>query len=498
MSAPFLDVKRLTKTYGGFAALDAVDFSINAGEVVCLAGSNGSGKSTLIKCISGVEPFDAGDVAFQGRLFPALTPNLAMEQGVQVIYQDLSLFPDLPVWENVCFQRIGGERRGWLVRRREGRVFAARQLERLGVRVDLNRKVEHLSMGQRQSVAIARALAQNARLLIMDEPTTALPAREVDMLLDIVKNLRSQGIAIIFVSHKLDELFAIADRITIIRDGLKVGDYNPADLDKDRLGFLMVGKSLDVSRVDADRTFAGVPALELEKLTKAPYFRDIDLRIHPGEVVGLTGLIGSGRTELALSLFGLNPPDAGVVRRGGKAVSIRSPREAIDAGVGLVSEDRQSQGLFLSHPIATNVTAAILKRLAGPMGLVSLAREMREGKKWCDDLKVRTGDITNPARSLSGGNQQKVVLAKWLATGPEVLILDSPTVGIDVGSKADIYEMIKRVTADGKAVLMISDEAEELERCCHRVLVMKEGRIDKEFAGSGMSQSMILSAVRGN
>ncbi len=496
MSTKLVEIQNLTKTYGGFAALDSVDFSVDVGEVVCLAGTNGSGKSTLIKCLCGVEPFDRGTVTINGNSYVSLSPIQAMEEGLQVIYQDLSLFPDLPVWENVCFQRIGGEKKSWFVHARDGKKNAADQLSRLGVSIDVERRVEHLSMGERQSVAIARALAQNAKLLIMDEPTTALPSREVDMLLGIVKNLRSQGISIIFVSHKLDELFAIADKISIIRDGLKVGDYNPADLDKEKLGFLMLGKTLDVNPVDHSRTFSGTPALQLEKYTKTPYFFDIDLILHPGEVVGLTGLIGSGRTELALSLFGLNPPESGTVKRNGKAVVVTNPRDAIAAGIGLVSEDRQSQGLFMSHSITSNVTASILDRLTGPSGLLSPSRDYATGEEWCEKLHVRTSWVGNPAQSLSGGNQQKVVLAKWLATMPDILILDSPTVGIDIGSKADIYDLIKEIAAAGKAVLLISDEPEELELCCNRVLVMQNGRIAKQLEGAGTERSQIMQAVK--
>ncbi len=491
--ANFLELTNISKQFGGVRALSEVNLELAVGEVHCLAGENGSGKSTLIKIISGVQqPDPGGRIAVGGRVHPNLTPAASTRLGIQVIYQDLSLFPDLPVAENIAFaQHLGGLHGvDW---RRIG-ASAAAVMRRIGITLDPQAKVAELAIAQRQLVAICRALAAEARLVIMDEPTASLTRHEVDALLRLTRELTQAGITIVFVSHRLDEVLEIADRVTVLRDGRKLGTYPAAEMTGRRLGALMTGGDFDYTpSVPSHAGAASV--LAVRGLSRPGDFADIGFDLRAGEILGLIGLLGSGRTELALALFGMRPAERGEILLRGKPVAIRSNRDAIGHGIAYVPEDRLTLGLVLEQPVSSNIVLSILQRLAGPLGLVRAARRGGEVAGWIARLGIKVSNPENPVRTLSGGNQQRVVLAKWLATGPQVLILDSPTVGVDVSAKDGIYAIVKELAARGMAVLMISDEIPEVLYHSHRILVMHAGRITGEFRPDQVSESALREAI---
>ena len=469
-----LKIERISKAFPGVQALKNVSMEVCSGEIHCLVGENGSGKSTLIRIISGADSPDDGLIMVNGNAYRSLTVPQAMREGIQVIYQDLSLFPDLTVGENVMFNWLI-EKSSWIVNRREYLRRAEEELERLGVQIPLHERVSNLSMSQRQIVAIARALVLDARLLVFDEPTAALTKKEIDTLLRTIMELKQRGIASIFVSHKLDEIFRIADTITVLRDGVKIGDFRPDELDEKRLSFYMTGREVKYEMFTPGET-RGKCLLELRNLSREPHFSDVSFCVHEGEIVGMIGPLGAGRTELALALFGLNRPHRGEVIYQGKSVSIESPVQAREMGIVLLPEDRHTQGLFLTKPIGDNLISSILERLRRVLAIDRL-RAQAESQELFDELRIKAPSLETVVEALSGGNQQRVVLGKWLATNPRLFILDSPTVGIDVGSKAEIYEIIQGLAKKGIAVLLISDEVSEIYHNCNRVIVMREGKV---------------------
>lgn len=488
-----IEMTGISKHFGGVAALGEVDLTIAAGEVHCLAGENGSGKSTLIKIISGVQPPDAGGmIRIGGQEYTRLTPSDSTRIGIQVIYQDLSLFPDLTVAENVAFAQHLRGLSG--VNRRRIRATAEAVIARIGVSLDLDAKVGDLSIAQRQLVAICRALAAEARLVIMDEPTASLTRTEVDALLDITRELKRRGIAVVFVSHRLDEVLEIAERVTVLRDGRKLGTWDAQEMTPRRLSALMTGHEFDYTISTPDLSAAPI-VLSVRHLSRRGDFEDISLDLRQGEILGIIGLLGSGRTELALSLFGMRPAERGEIRLNGMPATLRSNRAAIDQGIAYVSEDRLSLGLVLEQPISSNIVLSILDKLAGALGLLRMARRRAAVADWIAQLGIKVSDPENPVRTLSGGNQQRVVLAKWLATRPRVLILDSPTVGVDVNAKDGIYAIVKRLAASGMAVIMISDEIPEVLYHAHRILVMHGGRLRGEFQPAHISESELREAI---
>jgi simple sugar transport system ATP-binding protein len=491
MGDAFLQVEGARKHYGGVCALDGVDFSMYLGRVQCLAGGNGSGKSTLIKIIAGVEQPDAGTtLRVEGRVRRHWTASASVREGIEVIYQDLSLFPNLAVGENIALGGWVREGRIWMSGR-QARSVAVEALGRIGVEMDVSARVGELSVAEQQLVAVARALTAQPRFLIMDEPTTALTRREIDALFGVVRGLVGQGIGVLFVSHKLDEVLEIASRVTVLRDGRKVGDYAAGDLDAERLERLIAGEMLE--RWERHGNGQGGPTvLKVRGLSRRGQFEGIDLEVRQGEVVGLTGLLGAGRTELAMSLFGLNPPDSGEVRIAGDRVRIGSVREAMELGIGYVPEDRAVQGLILDHAIGWNLTLPRLRKWVGRNGWLCGRREQESVEAELRAFGIRTGGQGLAARTLSGGNQQRLVLGKWLATKPRLLLLDSPTVGVDVGAKRDLHRMIRVHAAGGMGILLITDELSEVLAVTDRFYVMKEGRM----AGEYVSATTSLGTVR--
>ena len=489
----FIEMTGISKHFGGVTALADVGLTIDAAEVHCLAGENGSGKSTLIKILCGVQPPDPGGVIMiDGAEYPHLTPSESTRIGIQVIYQDLSLFPDLTVAENIAFAQHLNGLRG--VNRRRILMTAQAVIARTGVALNPSAQVGDLSIAQRQLVAICRALTAEARLVIMDEPTASLTRTEVDTLLEITRELKRRGIAVLFVSHRSDEVLEIAERVTVLRDGRKLGTWDAQEMTPRRLGALMTGHEFDYKVAVPNLSQAPV-VLSVRNLSRTGDFENISLDLRQGEILGVIGLLGSGRTELALSLFGMRPPDQGEIRLNGVPIRLRSNRAAIDQGIAYVSEDRLSLGLVLEQPIASNIVLSILKKLTGSFGLLRIKRKRSAVSHWIEQLGVKVSDSENPVRTLSGGNQQRVVLAKWLATQPRVLILDSPTVGVDINAKDGIYAIIRRLAASGMAVMMISDEIPEVLYHSHRVLVMQAGRLKGEFQPALISETALREAI---
>jgi len=489
----FLELRRISKRFGGVQALADVDLAVATGEVHCLIGENGSGKSTMIKIIAGVTaPDPGGEIVIAGRREPHLTAVRSTELGIQVIYQDLSLFPNLTVAENIgVFHHLG---RPHAVSWRRIRQTAAAAMARLKIELDPGAPVGELPVASRQLVAICRAMAARARLLIMDEPTASLTRREVDTLLALTLELKRQGVTVMFVSHKLKEIMAIAERVSVLRDGHMLGTHAAAEMDDRRLAVLMTGKEFSYSPPSAD--FKAAPAvLEVRNLSRGGEYADVGFALHRGEILGITGRLGAGRTELALSLFGMTRPDSGEILLHGKPVRFASNRDAIAHGIAYVPEDRLTQGLVVAQPIAVNIVLTVLDTLRRALGLIPSRVRAAVAEHWIRGLAIKVPSAEHAVRTLSGGNQQRVVLAKWLATRPEVLILDTPTAGIDINGKHGIYEIVARLAGEGMAVIIISDEASEVFFHCHRVLVMREGRMVGGFVPHLAREADIEEAV---
>jgi simple sugar transport system ATP-binding protein len=489
----FIEMLGISKRFGGVRALSNVDFTIRPAEIHCLAGENGCGKSTLIKILAGVYAPDDGKIILDQQAHSHLSPAASQRAGIQIIYQDLSLFPNLSVAENIAF-RHHVETPVRLVRWREIVRQAREVMSRLGVDLPLEEVVGRLPIATRQLVAICRALAAEARLVVMDEPTASLTHHEIDALLETVHGLKTHGIATVFVSHKLEEVMRIAERVTVLRDGNKVGTYPAREINRYRLTELMTGQKFESS---LQSTFSSkvAPILEIHGLTRRGHYEEVDLSLRPGEILGITGRLGSGRTELALSLFGMNPPDAGEIRISGKPVLLRTNRAAIRHGIGYVSEDRLSLGLVMPQSIADNIVVSVLRKLTGALGLIDSGRRRKTVSRWIDELHVKTRAPDRPVQELSGGNQQRVVLAKWLATDPRILILDSPTVGVDVGAKVGIYQIVDALAARGIAIIFITDEVEEVLHQTHRILVMLSGRITATFDPAKVTEQELREAI---
>ncbi|MEO6394340.1 MAG: sugar ABC transporter ATP-binding protein [Devosia sp.] len=494
-AAPLLELHHISKHFGGTTALDDVSWEVAEGEVHCLIGENGCGKSTLIKIVSGVyDPEPGGSIAFSGNAHSALSPHSAKALGIEVIFQDLSLFPNLSVAENIA----AGYASGFAfapVDRKAMRQRALAAMERAGAQLPLDAPVGTLSISQRQLVAICRGLASSARLLFMDEPTASLTRHEVETLFASVRRLKTQGVSIVFVSHRLEEILEIADRVTVIRDGRKVATLPAREADTDRLSELMTGEAITDELLPPPPASEGPPVIEISGLGRPGEFENVSFAVRKGEVLGITGLLGAGRTELALTLFGMRRPRTGSIRIAGEAVTLRSNADALMHGIAYVSEDRLALGLNLTQSIADNVAITMLSRLRNAWGQVPARARQSLAEIWVERLGVKTQSVRNPVLTLSGGNQQRVSIAKWLATSPRLLILDSPTVGVDVRNKKAIYSIIRALSAEGVAVILISDEVPEVYLNAHRVLHMRGGRVAGEYVPATSSRHAIAEAV---
>jgi len=484
----------ISKRYTGVQALDSVDFEIERGEIHCLVGENGSGKSTLIKIISGVErPDEGARIEMDGQIQHHLQSIDSIRKGIEVIYQDLSLFSNLAVAENIALaQTIAAESR--FINWRTVRRIAESAMQRIEVRIPLDELVSDLSVADQQLVAICRALTSDVRLLILDEPTTALTRKEIEALFRVITDLQSKGIATMFVSHKLDEVLQIAQRVTVLRDGKKIGVFPCSELNSEKLTFLMTGKKLAYSQFEYSPR-AEQPLLEVAGLSKGGNFKDINFTLLPGEIIGITGLLGSGRTELAQCLFGMMQPDSGEIRIRGEAVSIRSVQEAIDLGIGYVPENRLVQGLVMEQSVGRNIVITIIEKILGALRLIDQKKKQESIGHWIEELSIRIPSVESPVQTLSGGNQQRVVVAKWIATEPKILILDGPTVGIDVAAKSAIHEIIRKLAREGMGIIVISDEVAEVFHNCNRILVMHKGRLVDAFQAAETSEEEVQSCV---
>ncbi|MDR2467632.1 MAG: sugar ABC transporter ATP-binding protein [Spirochaetaceae bacterium] len=486
----------IKKSFGGVEALKGVDLEVGRGEIHCLAGENGCGKSTLIKVISGFHPADSGTIELDGKQFTRLTTAEAIERGVQVIYQDFSLFPNLTVMENLAItMELSNKRK--LINWTRMRSIAQEAMSKIGFKADLTERVENLSIAQKQLIAVCRALLYNAKLIIMDEPTTALTKKEVRALFTVIKNLQADGIATLFVSHKLDEVFEIATRWTIFRNGNNVATGNTSELDDKKFAFYMTGRNFDEEAPPPQPDRSKV-VVEFDRLSRGGSYQDISLNVYSGEILGITGLLGSGRTELMQTLFGLTRPDSGGIKINGAKARIRSIKDAIALGIGYVPSDRLTEGLFLPQSIGRNMIVSSLQRFAGQCAMLDMKAMNSEIARWTKELGVNTSDTEREVKTLSGGNQQKVVLARWIANNLNVLILDGPTVGVDIGSKYDIHALLRALSAQGLSVIVISDDLRELLACCGRIIVMRDGRIERELQSSATTEAELGEIAAGN
>jgi simple sugar transport system ATP-binding protein len=489
-----LAARHIAKRFGGVQALDDVTLEVRAGDVHCLAGENGCGKSTLIKVISGAETPDSGELEFDGQTRDHTTPVEAIRAGIQVIYQDFSLFPNLTVGENIALtSQIAHGRK--LVNPARLRSRAAEVVAGLGVDLDVDAHVEDLTVADRQLTAICRALAEEARVIFMDEPTTALTQREVRALFRVVQTLRDRGVAMVFVSHKLDEVLEISQHVTVMRNGRVVANGPVEDFDRVSLGRAMTGRDVRDDRDVTPFDETAQPVLRVQELGRDGAFDDVTFDVAPGEVLGITGLLGSGRSEIAEALFGVRPAERGRIEVDGKPVHVRAVRDAVAAGIGYVPSDRLTQGLFLDQSIADNVVAGSLDLHRARFGLLDRPRLRTTIDGFFAALRIKAASVEAPIRSLSGGNQQRVVLAKWLARGPRLLILNSPTVGVDVGSKEEILDILRREARDGKGIIVISDDVPELVSVCHRVIVVRRGRVHDVLTGDRLTERTIVEGL---
>lgn len=487
---PVLAARCLSKAFPGVQALDGVSLDVRAGEVHALAGANGAGKSTLMRILSGAESPDSGEILMHGKPVRFRNPHDALRAGVAMMHQELQPFPAMTVAENIAMGRepVRGAL-GWLDRaamRRQAREL----LTRLGVDIDPDRVMGTLGAGEMQTVEIAKALAWDSRVLIMDEPTSALSAREVEALFRIIGELTGRGAAIIYISHKLEEVFRMARRITVLRDGRVAASRDAAELNREKLIELMAGREV-AERGEVIPPRAGTPAVEVRELRRKGAFEGVTFHIGPGEIVGFAGLMGAGRSAVGCALAGVEPADGGEIRIAGRAVNIRTPADALAHGIAWVSEDRRVFGLVPGLGVTENLTLASLRRFCrGPV--LRRRAETEAAIEQARALAIKTPALDYPVRLLSGGNQQKVVLGRGLLAAPSLLILDEPTRGIDVAAKAEIHAIIRRLAAEGRAILLISSETEEILALSHRMVVMRSGRISGELGGGEATAERIM------
>jgi ribose transport system ATP-binding protein len=493
-SARILEVRGLRKTFPGVVALDNVDFDLRRGEVHALLGANGAGKSTLIKIVAGLYQADAGEIRVDEERVALRDTQTAKDLGICVIYQDVALAPNLSVAENLFLGRELLTPLG-LIDWRCTKAQAQRLLDRVRVDIATDAIVSSLSIAQRQLVEIAKALGVDAKLLILDEPTASLSRGEADKLFALVRRLAQSGVGIIYVSHRLDEVAPLVNRVTVLRDGKSVGTYPVNQLDREKVVALITGHERVGAQQRGKREFAiGEPLLELRHLGRNEEFHDISLTLHRGEILVLTGLVGAGRTELMETVFGVRIADTGAIRVGGRPVTLSSPRDAIRSGIALIPEDRRGKGLALVMPVFENITLASLAHFVRG-GMLSLRRELQHARRMLKDLAIKTSSPFRPAGSLSGGNQQKLVVAKWLSTSADILLLDEPTQGVDVGAKEEIYRLIRDIAAGGKGVLVVSSDLEEVLEIGHRILAIRQGRIVEEFVNGNLEPSRLIDAI---
>lgn len=495
MPEVLLEIRGLEKMFPGVRALKGVQLTVYKGEVHSLMGENGAGKSTLIKVLTGIYQKNGGTIKFDGKEIDCKTPIEANEIGISTIYQELNLVLFQTVYENLFLGREPRTVFGAIDRKKM--IAQSEQiLNDLGIHIDVTKPLSYFSTAIQQMVAIARAVSQDAKLVIMDEPTSSLDKKEVEVLFRIIRQLKAKGISVIFISHKLDEIFEIADRLTVFKDGEYVGDYDIKELDQFKLISLMVGKNtVKLERKKTGYKFADArKAVEMKNIRQGMRLNGISIDIKEGEILGLSGLLGSGRTELAQVLFGTRRPDEGEIFWWGEPANIRNPADAISKGMGFCTEDRKTEGIVPHLSVKENITLALLPKIQ-KMGFVDSKKQNEIAKQYIERLKIKTPSPEQLICNLSGGNQQKVLLARWMCMNPKLIILDEPTRGIDVGAKAEIEVLIQELSDAGISILMISSEIAELERNCDRVVVMRDGKAVGELIDGDINQDKIMELI---
>lgn len=490
---PVLGMDGVSKRFGATQALADVALTLFPGEVHALVGENGAGKSTLIKIATGFHPADTGEMTLDGAPYHPRDPAEAQRRGVAAIYQEPSIFPDLSVAENIF---IGHNNLGWLVDRGRMEREATEVLSRLDLDVDPSQPAGVLSVAGQQAVEIAKAISLDVRVLIMDEPTAALSAHEVTRLFGQIERLKELGVAVLFISHRLDEVFALADRVSVFRDGRHISTRPATEITEESLITEMVGRDPSDFFVRTPHP-PGAPVLEVSGLGRHGVFRDVSFRLHRGEVLGFAGLVGAGRTDVALALFGVAPADSGTMTIDGRPVTISSPADALGHGIAYLSEDRRQLGLSMPQSVTTNITLATLDRYTSPTGVVDRAAETRDASGLRERLSIRTPGLDTPVGHLSGGNQQKTMLGKWLNAEPRILILDEPTRGIDVGAKAEVHRFVDELARSGMAIMLISSDLPEVLAMSDRVAVMREGKVRSIHGGDQLDQETVMAMAVG-
>ena len=494
MAEEIVQLSAIYKSFAGVKALQDVSLTIERGKIHCLVGENGCGKSTLIKIIAGVYQRDAGQIVIDGTPFEHLHPIDSIRSGIQVIYQDFSLFPNLTVAENIALnEELAAGRK--LVDWRHVRQVAQDALNQVQIQLPLDARVEEMSVANKQLIAISKALRQNAQLIIMDEPTSALTEREIRVLFSVIRRLEARGISFLFVSHKLNEVLEISETIIVMRNGKVVSTGPAGGYDTARLITEMTGQSITEKFYDFEPDWNQPALLRVSGLSAAPLLNGVSFELRAGEIVGVTGLLGSGRTELALALFGMLPLTAGQIVINDKPVQIRSVQDAIAHGIGYVPEDRLTEGLFLEQSIGRNIVVRTIDQLRTAIGLTDIGRVNAQISEWVSALRIKTADPTLAAKTLSGGNQQRVVVAKWLASNPQLMILNGPTMGVDIGSKNELHEMIKHLASQGMGLLIISDDIPELLQTCNRILLMRNGAIVEEIRSRDTNENALAAKL---
>lgn len=493
MNDPLVRMEAIEKSFPGVQAISDGRFELRAGEVHALCGENGAGKSTMMKLLAGIYQKDAGQIFYQGREVSIPSPRAALQMGICIIHQELNLMPHLSVAQNIFIGREPRGMGGLILDERAINAQTSALFERIHLKLDPRTKVGELTIATQQMVEIAKALSYESRVLIMDEPTAALTNTEIADLFAIIRQLRDKGTGIVHISHRLEELKQIADRVTVMRDGRYVDTISSAEMTIDRVITMMVGRAIYESKPELPAQPSQESVLEVRQLNRKRTIRDVSFSLKRGEILGLAGLVGAGRTEVARAIFGADPLDSGTIVVRGKPTKISSPNDAVQQGIGYLSEDRKRYGLALGMDVESNIVLATLDRFLGLLGWVRRLAIRAKAEEHVKGLAIRTPSVRQKVRNLSGGNQQKVVLGKWLTANTEILIVDEPTRGIDVGAKSEIYRLLNELAQQGKSIIMISSELPEILRLSHRIIVMCEGRITGELSSAEATQERIMA-----
>jgi ribose transport system ATP-binding protein len=492
MGDVILTMEGIVKTFPGVRALDNVQFELKSGEVHALVGENGAGKSTLMKVLAGVYAKDAGRIFFMGKEVEIQSPRAAQHLGISMIHQELNLMPHLTVGQNIFIGREPRQRLGFVLDEKQTNEKAQQLFEMMHLKLDPRIKVSDLTVGKHHQVEIAKALSFNSQVLIMDEPTAALTESEIEELFRIIRQVREKGVGVVHISHRLEELKQISDRVTVMRDGRYIDTVRTQDVTLDRIISMMVGRTIYEATPEVPETPSEQVVLEAKNLNRGRVLRNISFNLKKGEILGFSGLVGAGRTEVARAIFGADPIDSGEIYVRGKKVKISSPSDAVKHGIGYLSEDRKRYGLTLKMDVESNIVLAAFGKFLGFLGWVNTGRSRMTAEHIVNALQIRTPSLQQKAQNLSGGNQQKVVVGKWLTADTDILIFDEPTRGIDVGAKSEIYRLLNDLAKQGKSIIMISSELPEILRMSHRIVVMCEGRITGELNIREATQEKIM------